>query len=453
MRGGSAGNAGQGGKSAAAGGRAGSGGLEPTGGFDGGMGGERPDSSDGGTAGSNAMNGGSTSQTGATGGTIPTMGGTMNGGTMNGGTTSGSGGTLPVAGAGGTVSTSSGGAPQGGKGSGGAGQGGAPQGGTGGKPCATGCLIGGTCYNQNQADPSNPCRFCDTTQSASAWSNSPRTTTCDDGLWCNGADTCNGSGACAHEFANGNRCTGTGACDVQTCSEQTKTCFAPNSKVCSTTQEKQCGDTTSCSGQIQTRTVTRYCSGNSSACNGTAVNSNWQNSSTCPSDQKCGGSGTCSADVSCVAWCDQTSGLCWQRNAPTSQPIGPADAKAYCDGLTLGGKSNWRLPTFAEWVHVYRGCQDTVRASDTALSTCNLSTDKQSLINCGACEANAGPDQASGGCYVAKNTVPVNCTGTFSSYWTSDMYDSTNYWMAYLNTGTGFPSSFVAAYALCVVPK
>jgi hypothetical protein len=272
-------------------------------------------------------------------------------------------------------------------------------------------------------------------------------------VWCNGADTCNGSGACAHEFPSGNRCTGTGVCDVQTCSEQTKTCYAPNSKICSTTQESQCADTTSCSGQVQTRTVTRYCSGTSSACNGTAVNSNWQNSSTCASDQKCSGNGTCAADVSCVAWCDPTSGLCWQHNPPTSDPVSPTAAKTYCDGLSLGGRTNWRLPTFMEWVHVFRGCQDGVRASDTALSTCNLASDKQSFSNCGACEANAGPDQANGGCYVAKNTVQVNCTLTFSAYWTSDMYDSITAWMAYVGTGTGYPSSFQAAYPLCVVAK
>jgi len=46
---------------------------------------------------------------------------------------------------------------------------------------------------------------------------------------------------------------------------------------------------------------------------------------------------------------DQVSGLTWERNPPTTG-INHADATAYCNGLSLDGFSDWRLPTLLEMV-------------------------------------------------------------------------------------------------------
>ena len=42
------------------------------------------------------------------------------------------------------------------------------------------CLIGGTCYADNDADPANVCLICDSATAADAWTNAANTTACDD---------------------------------------------------------------------------------------------------------------------------------------------------------------------------------------------------------------------------------------------------------------------------------
>lgn len=44
---------------------------------------------------------------------------------------------------------------------------------------------------------------------------------------------------------------------------------------------------------------------------------------------------------------DNVTGLTWQRGVPTPEYTW-ANAKTYCAGLSLGGQSGWRLPTFIE---------------------------------------------------------------------------------------------------------
>jgi hypothetical protein len=44
---------------------------------------------------------------------------------------------------------------------------------------------------------------------------------------------------------------------------------------------------------------------------------------------------------------DNKTGLIWQQIAPTDEKLGD-DAYIYCNGLTLGGSSNWRTPGMRE---------------------------------------------------------------------------------------------------------
>src|SRR5262249_26774902 len=62
----------------------------------------------------------------------------------------------------------------------------------------------------------------------------PNTAPCDDGLFCNGTDTCSG-GTCTH---SGNPCTGGPEC-AQTCNEAADNCFDPSGTACT-------GDTNPC---------------------------------------------------------------------------------------------------------------------------------------------------------------------------------------------------------------
>ncbi len=55
----------------------------------------------------------------------------------------------------------------------------------------------------------------------------PFGTTCDDGVFCNGTDTCDGNGACS--IHSGNPCPGT---ECNTCNEGAQNCFTPANTCC-----------------------------------------------------------------------------------------------------------------------------------------------------------------------------------------------------------------------------
>jgi hypothetical protein len=88
-------------------------------------------------------------------------------------------------------------------------------------PCP-GCLIGGTCYGENQNNPSNECQECKTAQATDAWT--PRTgQACDDGSYCGTDDKCNASGVCASTTTR--NCSDALFCTAQdTCNEAADTC-------------------------------------------------------------------------------------------------------------------------------------------------------------------------------------------------------------------------------------
>jgi len=77
------------------------------------------------------------------------------------------------------------------------------------------CLIADTCYADGASPPDNTCLSCDATADPNGWQQAPAGTSCDDGLWCTGTDTCDAAGDCIHTELP---CTETcmGACDEQT---------------------------------------------------------------------------------------------------------------------------------------------------------------------------------------------------------------------------------------------
>ena len=88
--------------------------------------------------------------------------------------------------------------------------------------CTIGCLIDTVCYPNGVFNPLNICQVCDISADANAWSYNIGQI-CDDGLFCNGTDTC-GAGACTvHELEpcpdDGFYCNGTESCsdDDDTC--------------------------------------------------------------------------------------------------------------------------------------------------------------------------------------------------------------------------------------------
>ncbi|MEC7521159.1 MAG: hypothetical protein VYE22_14880 [Myxococcota bacterium] len=87
----------------------------------------------------------------------------------------------------------------------------------------SGCLVDGVCYGDGQVDPLNPCRVCDPSASRSAWSDNDGAR-CDDGAFCTTGDVC-AAGVCTggapRACDDGVACNG-----VETCDELASACVA-----------------------------------------------------------------------------------------------------------------------------------------------------------------------------------------------------------------------------------
>jgi TolB-like protein len=95
-------------------------------------------------------------------------------------------------------------------------------------------------------------------------------------------------------------------------------------------------------------------------------------------------------------WTDPNTGLMWQNGATVGFNSNYQNAPNYCRNLSLGGYSDWRLPTESELRSLIRGCPAT-----QAGGSCRVS-DSCSGVSCWndicrGCSENGGP--GSGGAY------------------------------------------------------
>ncbi len=84
-------------------------------------------------------------------------------------------------------------------------------------PCRD-CKIDGWCYTAYQQNPLNPCQVCDASATATSWTNHDGSA-CDDGLFCNGADSCLDGACTVHDGDpcgdDGVLCNGEERCDEE----------------------------------------------------------------------------------------------------------------------------------------------------------------------------------------------------------------------------------------------
>jgi len=130
-------------------------------------------------------------------------------------------------------------------------------------------------------------------------------------------------------------------------------------------------------------------------------------------------------------WYDGVSRFCWQ-DPPAVDSMEWEDAIAYCEGLELGGRSDWRLPSISELRSLVRGCPDTewggacgVR-DDCAVHGCWNHP-------CSGCDEDEGP--GADGCY----WDPALRGGCMRRFWTSTPYPTDDEhelaWIVYFVTG------------------
>lgn len=277
------------------------------------------------------------------------------------------------------------------------------------------CLIDGACYDHNQPEPGNACRYCDAALRDRAWTYSGNTVSCNDSVWCNGTDTCDGTGQCQHQFPTLARCTESGPCALTTCDEERDSCYQPDTFECETEYEDRCkpvdGSEPKCGGDLQRSTTSTFCSGTSAACDGATTTSSFVNIEDCRGhcDPE---TVACVQAIGCVSTCDAGTGLCWNKTEAADRTF--SQAQAYCNGLVAGSRDDWRLPSINEWLLLAKGCDDATGEAQpvTFQSTCTFDAGDDPLAPCtSGCPDGEGP---ASGCY-----WPMGMSGDCSAvgYW------------------------------------
>ncbi|RJO65595.1 MAG: DUF1566 domain-containing protein [Myxococcales bacterium] len=138
-----------------------------------------------------------------------------------------------------------------------------------------------------------------------------------------------------------------------------------------------------------------------------------------------------------AVWSDPNSGLTWQAMPPANGMQWEA-AKSYCSNLTLGGYSDWRLPSISELRSLVRGCS----ATETG-GSCKVTENCRSLScckdPCGGCSNKGGP--GAGGHYWP-SVLPKLPNVDEWWFWSSSSYE------VYTDTawGVGFGNGYVRGY-------
>lgn len=139
-----------------------------------------------------------------------------------------------------------------------------------------------------------------------------------------------------------------------------------------------------------------------------------------------GGTGGTAPDT----FVDAATGLTWEA---AGQPdMDWANAGSYCDGLSLGGATDWRLPTIDELRSIITGCPATEPTGTCGVTDGCTSTDCRDA-GCEGCDQSMLPEQ---GCF-----WPVEAQGDCGYYWASDSVSdyTDNAW------GVGFNGGHVSS--------
>ena len=171
----------------------------------------------------------------------------------------------------------------------------------------------------------------------------------------------------------------------------------------------------------------------------------------CGSDG-CGGScGSCGQETQCrdgvcivPYWTDEGSGLTWE-DPPLGGELDWAGAQSYCETLSLGGQTDWHLPTIGELRTLIRSCPATLDGG-----TCNVEDDDCVAWSCrhSSCSGCAKSDGRDDGCY-----WPDEMMGTCGWYWSSspvEDLDGITWNVAFLNGGLASHAVASKGFIRCV---
>lgn len=192
-----------------------------------------------------------------------------------------------------------------------------------------GCSIGGACIAEGTLAPGNPCRACQRSVSRSMYTPVAAGVSCDDGLYCTVATSCNGSGACT----GAPRDCGDGlACTTDSCDETANACVHPLTSGC------LIGGACVADGALDPSNGCMACAPGSStsAYSPAAAGSACDDTLFCTVSDACDGAGTCAGAArecgdgsDCTTdSCDESAGACAFEPIAGCMPDGGAETDA-----------------------------------------------------------------------------------------------------------------------------
>jgi len=198
--------------------------------------------------------------------------------------------------------------------------------------CATvpnGCFIGGTCVAEGTLAPGNPCQACQRGTSRTMYTPVAAGVSCDDGLYCTVATSCNGSGACtgpARDCGDGLDCT------ADSCDETADVCLHPLTSGC------LIGGACVADGALDPSNGCMACASGSStnAYSPVAAGSACDDTLFCTVSDECDEAGTCAGTArdcgdgsDCTTdSCDEAAGACAFEPIAGCMPDGGAESDA-----------------------------------------------------------------------------------------------------------------------------
>lgn len=217
----------------------------------------------------------------------------------------------------------------------------------------TGCLIdGNTCVAAGDAQPGSPCMVCDPNQSTTSYVAASPGASCDDGVFCNGVDTCDAQGQC--QSAGQRDCRAwmieqdredEATCATAfTCLESVDQCQVDSTQADGTncSDGDMCTSGDRCVQGVCTPMNTKTCPSNTAPCTENVCNpdTGMCESSQLPDNTTCDNGNDCEKSACQGGTCQKTGDVdCEDNNPCTSdscQPMGGCQNDPVMDGTTVG---------------------------------------------------------------------------------------------------------------------
>ena len=238
----------------------------------------------------------------------------------------------------------------------------------GAETCSAGSCISGSPVNCNDGVA---CTADSCNEGSDSCDNTPNNANCDDGQWCNGSETCDAASGCLAGTAV--NCDDAIACTSDSCNEASDSCnHAPDNGACS--------DGVFCNG-VETCSASVGCQGGAAvdcndgvgctddSCNeGTDSCDNVANNGNCDDGLFCNGSETCNAASDCQAGSDPCPGEICQEATDTCVGCtvdGDCNDGQYCNGTETCNAGTCQSGTAVS-------CNDGVGCT---IDSCNEGTD------------------------------------------------------------------------------